>query len=78
MKSVRPRLRDDVNDATRLPAKLSVVVGLRYVELKDCIRRRVQHDVVEILIRDAHTIHQKQVVSRPLPQNIDQLARLLQ
>ena len=78
MEAVRSGLRDDINHATRFPAKFSIVIRLGDVEFADCVRRRIQHYVVVILIRDADTVHQKQIVSRPLAQNIDQLARLLQ
>jgi hypothetical protein len=77
VKKVRSPLCDDVNDAARLPPEFGVVIGLGDIEFVDRIRPRVQHYIVEILIGDACAIHQEQVMSGPLPQNVDQLTGLL-
>ena len=70
-------LRDHVDHRARFPSELGAVVGLIDHEFGRVVRGGIEHDVVEIFVGDAHSIYQKQIVSSPLPENIDQRAGLL-
>ena len=78
MELVGPRFRDDVDHRTRFPAEFRVVVGFVDYEFGRVVRRRTKDNIVEVFVRDAHSIHQKQVVAGPLSQDVYERAGLLQ
>src|SRR5205085_12111364 len=78
MEIIASRFRDDVDYGARFPAEFRIIIGFCDVEFTHCVHRWIQNYVVEVLVRDVHSVHKEQIVSGSVPHDVNQLARLLQ
>ena len=76
--TVRSRFRYHVDYRAGFSAKFRFVVCLVDNEFLGGVRRRIEDDVVVILVGDIGPIHEKEIVASPLPQHVDQRPGLLQ
>src|SRR5712692_10092676 len=75
--TVRSRSAHDVDHRPGLASEFRSIGRLLDIELFDGVNRRSDHQVIEVLIGYGDAIHQIQIVSAALPQDVDQVAGLL-
>lgn len=69
--------RGDADERRSLAAKLSRVSRLLNLELLNRIHRRIDDEIVEILVRDFHAVDEIDVVTAALTGHVHQIAGLL-
>ncbi len=75
---IRAGARGHIDESRRLPAEFSRVHRFLNAELLNRVDRRIDHEIIEELIRDLRAVQKVNVVTRSLPTDVRQRPGLLQ